>query len=184
MSVPDLSGKNYKIEETSGTQFLAKIMQDYAYNMKRLNGEDYKEGCVKTIWNVTAKMLQEKFNAEYNRIIDPFGDIIFQGARAARDTKRKELQARPEKRKENATALTDVEQKNIISLWDEDTPVGLQRKFYHIASVELTWRGGEAFKCLTSYFKQEINNDGSLTGNLSFIIYQSCVNFYFISHFV
>jgi hypothetical protein len=53
--------------------------------------------------------------------------------------------------------------KNIISLWDEDTPVGLQRKFYHIASVVLAWRGGEAFKCLTCHLKQEINNDGSLT---------------------
>jgi hypothetical protein len=122
-----LFGKNYKIEETSGTQFLAKIMQDYAYNMKRLNGEDYKEGCVKTIWNVAAKMFQEKFNAEYNRIIDPFGDIIFQGARVARDAKRKELQARPEKRKESATALTDVELRAICVLRAQSDTLSIER---------------------------------------------------------
>lgn len=34
--------------ETSEAQ-LANIMKDYAYNMKKMDGEDYKEGTIKTI---------------------------------------------------------------------------------------------------------------------------------------
>jgi hypothetical protein len=44
----------------------------------------------------------------------------------------------------------EIEQ--MIAPWDENTPNGLQRKFYHTASCELAWRGGEVTKALVQNF--------------------------------
>ena len=65
----------------------------------------------------------------------------FATARAARDAKRKKLQKDPLKRKVSASALTSDEYKKIIEMWDENTPDGLHRKFFHIVSHKLAWRG-------------------------------------------
>ncbi|KAK9739015.1 hypothetical protein QE152_g9378 [Popillia japonica] len=57
--------KNYSIEQNVREEELADILKDWAFNVRKVNGEEYKEGVVKTMWNVTAKLLQEKFNNEY-----------------------------------------------------------------------------------------------------------------------
>lgn len=82
-------------------------------------------------------MLQEKYYNEYSTIIDPFKSIVFKQARNARKATRKKLQSDPSKRKCSSIPLRCAELNKIITLWDETTPGGLQRKFYHIAAVEL-----------------------------------------------
>jgi hypothetical protein len=73
--------------------------------MRRSDGEEYKEGVVKTLWNTVAKILQQKYYEECNIIFDPFKDKTFECARTARDAKTKQLQKCPEKRKISANFL-------------------------------------------------------------------------------
>lgn len=162
------TSRNYSLDANTSTEKLALILKDWGYNMRKLDGSDYKEGVIKTIWNTTATLLQEKFYNEFGRKFDPFKDVIFLSARKARDTKRKELQRLPEKQKVSSAAMTFEEHQAICKQWDENTPMGLQMKFYHIASVELAWRGGEASSCLIEYFHEEVNNEGSTTGRIKY----------------
>lgn len=84
--------KNYTLNESTSNETLALILKDWGFNMRQTDGSDYKEGTVKTIWNNTAKLLQKKYYDEFNRIIDPFKDVVFQSARNAKNTKRRQLQ--------------------------------------------------------------------------------------------
>ncbi|KAK5638533.1 hypothetical protein RI129_012828 [Pyrocoelia pectoralis] len=158
--------RKYELSKSLSTDMIASILKDYAFNMRKRNGEDYKESCVKTIWNTTAKLVQDLYFNKYNRRIDPFSDIVFKAAREARNTKRKQLQSIPEKRKVSAEAFSLEEIDKIINSFDENTPEGLQKKFFHIVSFELAWRGGEGSNCITDYFKEEIGNDGCATGRI------------------
>jgi hypothetical protein len=160
------SARNYILNDQTTLEQLAMIMKDWGFNMKKTDGTDYKEQVVKTLWNTVAKCLQEKYRAEYKVFFNPFMDVIFASARQARDAKRKQLQCDSSKRKVSAATLSLEEYNKIIDLWDEDTPDGLQRKFYHIVARELAWRGGEAADCLVTYFKEEKNNVGEATGRL------------------
>ena len=162
--------RNYKFDRESTIEQLALILKDWGSNMRKLDGTDYKEGVTKTIWNTTEALLQEKFYTDFGRKFDPFKDVAFLSARRAQDTKRKELQRLPEKQKVSSTALSYEEHHKICKQWNEETPVGLQMKFYHIASVELAWRGGEAASCLVDYFDEELDNDnkGSPTGRIKY----------------
>lgn len=160
--------RNYALDASTPTEKLAFILKDWGFNMRKADGSNYKEGVIKTIWNSTAKLMQEKYFNEFGRVIDPFKDLIFQSSRNARDTKRKLLQTIPENRKASSTALTHEEHQAMCNQWDEDTPVGLQKKFFHIAAVELAWRGGEAAACNIQYFKEETNNKGSPTGRIEY----------------
>ncbi|KAJ8966840.1 hypothetical protein NQ317_003022 [Molorchus minor] len=114
--------------ETSEAQ-LANIMKDYAYNMKKMDGEDYKE---------------------------------------ARDAKRKALQSIPEKRRASAAALEEKDWDAMTTVWDEETPDGLQKKLFMIISVELAWRGGEGSMASIHHFKAEQRNDGETTGRIEY----------------
>lgn len=160
--------RKYQLLQTTPVEELANILEDYGFNMKRLNGEDYKESVIKTMWNVTAKMLQEKYYNDFGMKIEPFTDIRFKKARDARDAKRRILQEQPNKRKVSSTALTKDEIFSMARFWNEEEPEGLQKRFYHIAAFELAWRGGEAAKCMTYYFKEELNNDGTTTGRIEY----------------
>lgn len=162
------SERNYNLDGNTPVAEIARILEDWAYNMKKRDGTDYKEYVIKTIWNTTAKCIQEKYFSEFGAIFDPFKDIIFQSARSAKNAKRRELQSKPDKRKTSATALTKEEIIKMMNLWDENTPNGLQKKFFHIAAFELAWRGGEAAQCKIHYFKTEKNNDGTSTGRLEY----------------
>lgn len=156
--------KGYVLNETTSVENLANILKDYAFNMKKVDGTDYKEGVIKTMWNITAKQLQQLYFDNYNIVFDPFKDVMFRQARNARDTKRKLLQKDPTKKKQSSKAFTPTEYQSIIQLFDEDTAAGLQKKFYQIAAVELAWRGGEAVNCLVDYFQTELDNKGIATG--------------------
>lgn len=129
--------RNYELSEITPLQNIADMLKDWAYNMKKKTGEDYKEYAVKTIWNSTAKMIQEKYFSEYNIKFDPFTDITFKEARDARNSKRKELQAIPEKRKACSVAIDKKDILKMAKLWNIDEPEGLQKRFFHIASYEL-----------------------------------------------
>lgn len=84
--------KGYVLNQHTSVEQLSEILEDFACNMKKLNGSEYKEGVIKTQWNRIAKMLQKKFSNEYNIVFDPFRDELFQNARSARNTKRRLLQ--------------------------------------------------------------------------------------------
>ncbi|KAJ3643907.1 hypothetical protein Zmor_015340 [Zophobas morio] len=142
-------------------------MKDFGYNVKKKNGQDYKGKVIKTIWNTVEKSLQEKYKENYNIVFNPFQDVDFASARKARDAKRKALQQQPEKRRASSS-LTSKELNKMPDLWKENTPVGLQRKLFHIASYKLAWRGGKAVNCLIDYFEEELDNAGRTTGRIVF----------------
>lgn len=152
--------KQYSLLPSTSVKDLADILCDFGYNMKKVDGENYKEYSVKTIWNTTAKILQEKYFKEYGIKFNPFEDIEFKIARDAKNTLRKTLQQDPTKRKRSADALKLEEITQMIESCEENTPDGLQKKFFHIASYELAWRGGEGAKCMIYYFHEELKNDG------------------------
>ncbi|CAH0560364.1 unnamed protein product [Brassicogethes aeneus] len=85
---------------------LALILEDYGFSMRKKNSEDYKESVIKVLWNSTAKQLQEYFFERYNRKFNPFSDIEFVNARAAKNAKRRKLQMDPTKRKASSSALS------------------------------------------------------------------------------
>ncbi len=155
-----------KFELTNNVDEISNILTDWGFNMRKSDGESYKESCVKTIWNVTAKMLQEKCLEQFNLIIDPFNDIMFKKARDARNSNRRQLQFIGNKRKSSSVSLSKSEIEQIINSWDENTPDGLQKKFFHIVAVELAWRGNEGVRCLTDHFTEETENNGELTGRI------------------
>lgn len=64
-------------------------MEKHDCDMKQ-NGVDYKESSVKSIWNITAQILQ--YYKVFNIKIVPFTDIVFNSALLANYTKRKQLQ--------------------------------------------------------------------------------------------
>ena len=54
--------RSYNIDDkTNSTEQLVHVLEDFAFNMKKKNSEDYKESVVKVMFNSTAKHLQEMF---------------------------------------------------------------------------------------------------------------------------
>jgi uncharacterized lipoprotein len=107
--------KGYVLNDSATIEQIASAMADWAFNMKKCDGKDYKETVVKVLWNSTAKQLQEKYFTRYGIKIDMFTDIRFEKARKARDAKRRELQSDLKKRKESCSAFTEVEYKKNIN---------------------------------------------------------------------
>ncbi|KAJ3666594.1 hypothetical protein Zmor_002031 [Zophobas morio] len=124
------SDLNYILQGSTTLEEISNILMDYGYNMKKVDGSEYKESCVKTMWNVTAKLVQEKFFNEYQISINPFNDLCFKKARNARDAKRRELQAQAHKRKVSSVALTGEELMKIKNLYLEENPDGLQNSYF------------------------------------------------------
>ncbi|KAF5298595.1 hypothetical protein FQR65_LT09690 [Abscondita terminalis] len=93
-----------------------------------------------------------------------FMSAKLKGAKAIR----RHLKVIPETRKQTSVPLSAEDLNKILKQFDEDTPEGLQKLFYHIAAIELTWRGGEAANCMSEYFQEEINNDGSFSGRIQY----------------
>ncbi|KAJ8914799.1 hypothetical protein NQ315_014543 [Exocentrus adspersus] len=120
---------------------LGSILKDYAFNIKKTGGADYKESVIKTMWNIiTSKKLQQHYYDNFNIIFDPFKDVHFQQARKARDTKRGLLQKDPTKRNQSSTAFTPNEYHTITNSFDEDTPAGVQQKFSSSKISMERWR--------------------------------------------
>ena len=61
--------------------------------------------------------------------MDPFKDLVFEGARKASTTKRT-LQSLPEKEKNGSADLTNVQIQNISQRFEPNTPKGLERNFF------------------------------------------------------
>lgn len=160
--------RNYELLASTPVTEIAMFLTDWAYNMKKVNGENYKEYTVKTMWNSTAKMVQMKYFNEFKINFNPFTDIMFKEARDAKDAKRKQLQTIPEKRKISCVAVSQPDIIKMAKLWCEETPEGLQKKFYHIAAYELAWRGGEAANCKVYHFKEETGHDGKYTNRIEY----------------
>lgn len=114
------------------------------------------------------KVTPEKYFEDFNRKIDPFKDIVFEVARKARTAKIRVLQVLPEKRKASSAALTMDDINKIIENYNENSPEGLQKKFYQISAVELAWRGNEAVSCLTDFFKNEVDVYSEPTGRVEY----------------
>ncbi|KAJ3661198.1 hypothetical protein Zmor_005606 [Zophobas morio] len=127
--------------ETLPTEKLAFILKDWGYNMKKVDGNDYKEAVIKTMWN---------------------------GSRNARDAKRRNLQIQPEKRKTSSSILTLEEYNKILKIYNEDTPDGLQKMFFYVAGLELAWRGCEGVNVTIKHFKEESDNCGLPTGRIEY----------------
>ncbi|KAJ3646848.1 hypothetical protein Zmor_024416 [Zophobas morio] len=163
-----LKEKGYNLEQSTSPESLNTILKSWASNMKKKDGTDYKENVIKHMFNTTAKLVQEKYFNEWNIKINPFTDPCFKAARDARDATRRKLQTLPEKRTVNSAALTENEFLNMVQILNENTPDGLQKKFFLIASFELAWRGGEGASCFTYYFKPEIDNKGLTTGRIEY----------------
>lgn len=119
-----IKDRNYILDANISISALANILTDWAFNMKRKNGQDYKDFTVKTIWNVTAKLLMEKYQKEYNIKFNPFTDTEFKISREAKSAKRKELQMDPLKRKESSKALKYEEFKLMVRNCNEECPDG------------------------------------------------------------
>uniref|UniRef100_T1IRV1 DUF3504 domain-containing protein n=1 Tax=Strigamia maritima TaxID=126957 RepID=T1IRV1_STRMM len=160
--------KGYNLTKDVSIEQLNDILTNWACNMKKRNGEEYKESVVKMMWNLTAKLMQEKYFNEYKIVFNPFTDIEFSKARNARDTKRLILRRDPEKRKSRVTSFTAEERQKIIHIWDENTPNGLQKKFFNIAATELAWRCGEGASVTVNVFDPEKDNEGNFTGRIKY----------------
>lgn len=109
-----------------------------------------------------------RYLERYRVTFNPFTDPGFKKSRDARDSKRKKLQSDYTKRKESSVALTKSEIDKMALIWNEDTPIGLLKIFYHVVAYELAWRGGEAANCKVFYFKEERFNNGDLTGRIEY----------------
>jgi hypothetical protein len=82
-------------------------------------------------------MVEEMYYNKWNIETNPFNEAVFKTSREARDATRRKLQALPEKRTSSAAALSEKEYKKIVQVFDENSPEGLQKKFFLIASYEL-----------------------------------------------
>ncbi|KAF2890119.1 hypothetical protein ILUMI_16054 [Ignelater luminosus] len=136
--------ERYVLEESTSKEESAIALKDWAFNMKRKDGENYKESVDKIMWNCSFKKCTMK-NLMSSVIHLP---ILNLGARAARNAKERNLQVNATKRK------------------DENTPEGLQRKLFHIGEYELAWRGGEASSCCVQHFLEEKDNMDVNTGRI------------------
>lgn len=78
---------NYKLDAENSNETLlnALILKDRAFHMRKIDNSNYKQGIIKTLWNITTKLVQEKYFGEHQKNIDPFKDTLFKEARAARD---------------------------------------------------------------------------------------------------
>ena len=71
-------------------------------------------------------------------------------------------------RMNSSAALTKSEIVEIFNLFDENTPDGLLKKFFHIAAQELTWRGEEGTQYLVSFFNVKFDHKGAKTGRIEY----------------
>lgn len=160
--------RKYTWNENTSTEEVSKILADYALNMRRIDGSDYKANVVKTIWNTTARMLQDMFYDQYNIKFDPFRDVEFRKARDARDIKRQQLKSIADKSRINTVYLNAIEWKKLFCQWDENTPSGLQKKFFHMAWYLLGWKIYQASSCLIHFFVEELDFTGTFTGRIEY----------------
>uniref|UniRef100_T1IRV3 DUF3504 domain-containing protein n=1 Tax=Strigamia maritima TaxID=126957 RepID=T1IRV3_STRMM len=165
------SSKNYSLTPVTTTITLNQILKDFAWNMRKTDGTEYKETVIKVLWNTTAKLLQQYYFDNFNIIFNPFNDVEFKTARAARDAKRKKLLSDGTKRKLSlfTSSLSDRQEKaKLHKVYDENTPEGLLEKFYKVVAPELGWKNVEGSAAEITHFSREIDYKGNETGRIEY----------------
>ncbi|CAH1114945.1 unnamed protein product [Psylliodes chrysocephalus] len=138
--------RKYVLSNDKTVAELCNILKDWAGNMKKEDGSDYKEYSLKYMWNSTAKTLQEIYLKKFNMKIDLFQGIEFKSAPDAQNAKRRELQNFSEKRKQSSTALSLKHIHDIIDKLDEQTPDCLQKILFttiYVMSLLTTLKVGK-----------------------------------------
>jgi hypothetical protein len=135
-----LEEKGYSVTSSTTPTELDIILKNCAVNMRKTDGSEYKEGVVKhtLLRKWCKKCITISGILRLTHLMK-----LYSKHREARDATRRKLQALPEKRTSSAAALSEKEYKKIVQVFDEESPEGLQKKFFLIASYELAWRGGE-----------------------------------------
>ena len=154
--------------KTVGDAELCELLKRFALNIKKQNGDEYKELTLKVIFNTLAKLLQDKVWELQGRKISVFEDPNFKLARTARGAKRKELQNDPTKRRESAQPFSAEEARETTEIYSDDNPDGLNRKFFQFAAKILAWRGNEGANCRVEFFKFVESNKGKNTGRIEY----------------
>ena len=162
-----LSASDLQFDPATATnEQICSILKKLAFNVRKEDGDNFKESSLKSIWNTIAKTIQEKIYDSQGRSINIFEDIAFRTARAARGAKRSELQKMPDKRPVSATPLTADEAKKMIGHWGIDTPEGLNKTLFHVGGFALGARGNEQAFWRVPFFEWETSNSGEKTGRL------------------
>mmetsp|Transcript_12627 Transcript_12627/g.16962 ORF Transcript_12627/g.16962 Transcript_12627/m.16962 type:complete len:240 (+) Transcript_12627:85-804(+) len=142
--------------KTATDKEINSLLKKFAFNVRKENGDDYKDMSLKNIWNNIAKQIEEKIFASQQREIDIFEGLPFLEARNARGAKRSVLQKDPTKRVVHATPVSSNEAKAMLVL-GEQTPLRVSIAHY------FTWeplRGGDAFFWFLTDFTWETSNKG------------------------
>ncbi|KAF5274104.1 hypothetical protein FQR65_LT04502 [Abscondita terminalis] len=83
--------------------------------MRKRDETHYKDGVVKTIWNVTAEQMQGKYYRDYGVSLNPFQGATFKSARDARNALRRNLQNQPENRKSEISPVSGIPEEHVKS---------------------------------------------------------------------
>jgi hypothetical protein len=140
------------------------LLKKFAFNARKLDGTDYKDESLKSIWNSIAKQVMNQVYKATGRSLNIFKDPAFQTARDSKFVKRRDLQKDPTKRKVSATPLTAEESMEIINIWGTDTPDGINRTLFHLGGFALANRGGDQGSWRLEDFEKEVDNKGKKTG--------------------
>jgi hypothetical protein len=154
---------------TATNEEINDLMKKFAFNARKLDGMDYKDESLKSIWNSIAKQIMNQVFKATGRAVNIFRDPDFQSARDAKFVKRRDLQKDPTKQKVSATPLTAEESMEIINFWGTDTPDGINRTLFHLGGFALANRGGDQGSWRLEDFEKEVDNKGKKTGK--FFIY-------------
>lgn len=134
---------------------LLKILRDWTSNITRADGTLYKHDYLKLFWNTITENIKELYYNKYGIILNPITQLAFEFPRKLKKSTDKRV-------------LTNTECLKINNLFNEDTPDGLQAKFFYIAGLELGWRGEEAAKCGITHFNIELDSRGVETGRIAY----------------
>jgi hypothetical protein len=155
-------------ENTSTNADINTLLTKFAFNMRTIEGEDYKDESLKTVWNSVAKQIMTLVFKATGRTMNIFEDLVFQEARDSKFIKRQELQKIPSKRKVSATPLTAEECQLMIEFWGTDTPNGMNRTLFHLGGFALANRGNDQSSWRIDDFEKEVDNKGQPTGFIYF----------------
>jgi hypothetical protein len=145
------------------------LLQNFIVNVRRKDGTDYKERVIKGLFNsLASNIIMKDVKRDQNRVISIFTDPSFEGARKARSAKRKELQKDPTRRTVNAAAIPQDDKMKMMQLYTDDTPDGLNRRYYQYASFIFQWRGGEGANSSIYHYKEEKDLRGVPTGRIEY----------------
>jgi hypothetical protein len=154
----------------STSEEINELLKKFAFNMKTITGEEYKDESLKSVWNSVAKQIMDIVFKTQKREINIFSDPVFQEARDSKFLKRQDLQRDPTKRKVSATPLTSEECQEMIEFWGIDSPNGMNRTLFHLGGFALANRGNDQSSWRIEDFEKEVDNKGQLTGYFLFLI--------------